>query len=102
MSVAVEGHLQYLDRKTDSWYNVAGVARSGGIPNAGNGYAISPGLSRDLGKELDLVASWNVLPSTQIEVGVSHYFRGDYIKQSLRIPGSKDASYGYVQLTLNL
>jgi hypothetical protein len=101
-SVALEGHLQYLDKTSDSWYNVAGVARTGGTANAGNGYAISPSFSHDLGKEVDIVMSWNILPSTQLEVDVSHYYRGDYIKQSLRIPGSKDASYCYVQLTLNL
>ena len=30
MSVALEGHVQFLDRTTDSWYNVAGVARDRG------------------------------------------------------------------------
>ena len=50
----------------------------------------------------DLVAGWHVIPSTQIEVGVSRYFRGDYIKQSLATPGSKDANYCYVQFTLSL
>jgi len=101
-SFALEGHLQYLDRKTDSWYNVAGVARSGGTANAGNGYAISPSFSRNVGEEVDFVTSWNFLPSAQIELGVSHYYRGNYIKQSLRTLGSKDASYCYVQLTLTL
>jgi len=43
-----------------------------------------------------------VIPSTQIEVGVSRYFRGDYIKQSLSTLGSKDANYVYVQATLSL
>jgi hypothetical protein len=102
MCVALEGHLQFLDKTSDSWYNVAGVARSGGTANAGNGYAVSPSFSRDLGKEVDLVVGWNVLPSTQIEIGLGHYYRGNYIKQSLRTLGSKDASYAYVQVTLNL
>ena len=102
MSLALEGHAHYLARTTDSWYNVAGVARAGGTANAGNGYAISPSFSHDLGKEIDFVAGWTFLPSTQVEVGLSHYYRGDYIKQSLATVGSKDASYCYVQLTLNL
>jgi len=102
MSVMVEGHAHYLARKTDAWYNVAGVGRAGGAANLGTGYAISPTFSRNLGQELDAVVGWHVIPSTQIEVAASHYFRGDYIKQSLAVPGSKDASYLYVQLTLNL
>ena len=53
-------------------------------------------------QELDLVGSWHFIASTQLEIGVSHYFRGDYIKQSLAAAGSKDASYSYVQITLNL
>ena len=102
LSVALEAHAHYLDRTTDSWYNVAGVGRAGGTANLGNGYAISPTYSKELGKEIDLVTGWAFTPSAQIEVGLSHYFRGDYIKQSLAIPGSKDAAYAYVQLTVNL
>jgi hypothetical protein len=32
---------------------------------------------------------------------LSHYFRGDYIKQSLKAVGSKDANYAYLQTTFN-
>ncbi len=102
LSIAVEGHIHYLARATDAWYNVAGVGRAGGGANLGNGYAVSPNFSRELGQELDLVAGWHVIPSTQIEIGASRYFRGDYIKQSLASLGSKNASYLYVQLTLSL
>ena len=101
-SIALDYHLHTLDRTTDSWYNVAGVARAGGAANLGTGYAISPNFSKQLGQEIDLVAGWHFIPSTQIEVGVSRYFRGDYIKQSLTTLGSKDANYCYVQFTLNL
>jgi hypothetical protein len=103
LSIALDGHLQWLDRTTDSWYNVAGVARTGGAPNAGTGYAVSPAFSRELGKEIDLVFSWHVTPSTQVELMFSHYFRGSYIKQSFSSPaiGSKDASYIYLQTTVS-
>ena len=69
---------------------------------SGKGYRINPSYSNKLGVEVDLVAAWTFRPYAQIETGVSHYFRGDYIKQSLAASGSKDASYVYVQLTLNL
>jgi hypothetical protein len=96
ISIALEGHIQYLATSADFWYNVGGVFRNAG------GYA-TRGQSNRLGQELDLVASWNPIPSTQVELGLSRYFRGQYIKQSLADNGgSKDASYLYLQVTLNL
>jgi hypothetical protein len=96
ISLALEGHAQALATSADLWYNVAGVGRNAG------GYA-TRGNSNTLGRELDLVASWNPIASTQIEIGASRYFRGSYIKESLADNlGSKDARYVYVQLTLNL
>ncbi len=104
LSLAAEVHFQFLDRNTDFWYNVAGAPRNFAGPAAGSGggYRVNSTYSKTLGTEIDLVASWHVIPSTQIEVGVSRYFRGDYIKQSLRAVGSKDANYCYVQLTISL
>jgi hypothetical protein len=96
ISVALEGHIQYLATSADFWYNVGGAFRNAG------GYA-TRGTSNHLGNELDLVASWNPIPSTQVEAGVSRYFRGDYIKESLSDNGgSKDAKYFYLQVTLSL
>jgi hypothetical protein len=104
ITLALESHFQQLDRSTDFWYNVAGVPRNftGAAVGSGGGYRINPSYSKNLGTELDFVGGWTFLPSTQLEVGVSHYFRGNYIKQSLAAVGSKDASYVYVQLTLSL
>lgn len=104
VSLAVEAHVQRLDHTTDFWYNVAGVPRNfiGAAVGSGGGYRINPSYSNELGTELDFVAGWTFRPAAQIEIGVSHYFRGEYIKQSLASVGSKDASYVYTQLTLNL
>jgi hypothetical protein len=104
ISLAAEAHLQSLDRTTDFWYNVAGVPRNftGAAVGSGGGYRINPAYSRKLGTEVDLVAAWTFKPYAQIEAAVAHYYRGDYIKQSLAVAGSKDASYYYLQLTLNL
>ncbi len=102
LSVALDYHVHSLARTTDAWYNVAGVARGGGAANAGTGYAISPTYGKNIGQEVDLTVGWHFLPSTQLEVSVARYFRGDYIKQSLRIPDSKDANYIYVQITMSL
>ncbi|HZP58683.1 MAG TPA: alginate export family protein [Opitutaceae bacterium] len=102
--LAVEGHLQYLATTSDYWYNVAGVPRNVTTAAAGSGgsFRINPSYGSHLGEEIDTVAAWTFLPCAQIEAAACHYFRGDYIKQSLRAVGSKDANYFYVQLTLNL
>ncbi len=104
VSVALETHFQRLDRTTDFWYNVAGVPRNftGAAVGSGGGYRINPAYGNELGTEIDLVVGWTFRPYAQLEVGVSHYFRGDYIKQSLAAVGSKDASYVYTQVTLGL
>jgi hypothetical protein len=104
ISVALEGHVQRLTETTDFWYNVAGVPRNVTTAAVGSGgsYRINPGYNSDLGYELDLVTGWSITHYAQLELGLSHYFRGDYIKQSLRAVGSKDASYAYFQVTLNL
>jgi hypothetical protein len=103
ISVALEGHVQKLTETTDFWYNVAGVPRNfTAAVGSGGGYRINPGYSSDLGYELDLVTGWSITHYAQLELGLSRYFRGDYIKQSLSAVGSKDASYAYFQLTLNL
>ena len=104
ISLAAEAHYQLLDRTTDFWYNVAGVPRNfaGAAVGSGRGYRLNPSYSHQLGTEVDFVAAWTFRPYAQIEANVSHYFRGSYIKQSLAAVGSKDASYVYVQLTLNL
>jgi hypothetical protein len=102
--VALEAHSHFLGRTSDFWYNVAGVPRNVTTAAVGSGgsYRINPGYSRHVGNEIDLVAAWTFRPYAQIEAGASRYFRGDYIKQSLAAVGSKDASYYYVQFTLNL
>jgi hypothetical protein len=103
LSLAIEAHIQALASTDDFWYNVAGVPRNfaGAAAGSGRGYRINPSYSRDLGQELDVVLGWSFTPSGQLEVGLSHYFRGDYIKESLSAVGSKDANYAYVQTAFN-
>lgn len=104
VTLALEAHLHYLANTNDFWYNVAGVPRNftGAAVGSGGGYRINPSYSHELGREIDFVAGWSVTHYAQLELGLSHYFRGDYIKESLRTVGSHDANYAYLQLTLNL
>jgi len=104
ISLTAEAHMQWLDNTNDYWYNVAGVPRNftGAAAGTGKGFRINPTYSATLGEEIDLLAGWTFTPSTTVEMAVSHYFRGDYIRQSLAAVGSKDASYVYLQVTFNL
>lgn len=102
-SLALDVHQQYLENTHDYWYNVAGVPRNtaGSAPGSGKGFGINPGYSPDLGQEVDLIGGCTVAKGLLLEVGVGHFFRGDYVKQSLSVVGSKDANYCYVQATAN-
>ena len=114
VTVALEHHFQFLAETSDYWYNVAGVARGGGGAgtiggvsnqplNNGTGFNRNAKYDNELGQEVDFVVGWYPKPWLHLELGVSHYFAGDYIKQSWEnAPGeSKDASYTYFQTTLN-
>jgi hypothetical protein len=115
VTVALEHHFQFLATTNDYWYNVAGVARGGGASTAGtlptqgqplnngNGFNRNGTYDNGLGQEVDLVVGWYPKIWLHLEVGVSHYFAGDYIKQTWEnSPGkSGDASYTYVQTTIN-
>jgi hypothetical protein len=103
LSVALDYHQQYLENTHDYWYNVAGVPRNtaGAAPGSGKGFGINPNYSDDIGQEVDVVGGWTVSKGVLLEIGVGHFFRGDYVKESLRAVGSKDADYCYGQLTLN-
>ncbi len=104
ITLTLETNFQWLESSTDFWYNAAGVPRNfvGAAVGSGGGYRINPSYSSDLGHEVDFIGSWTIVPAAVVEVGLGHYFRGDYIKESLHTVGSKDASYVYLQLTMSL
>jgi len=51
---------------------------------------------------VDVIGGWTVHLGLLLELWLGHFFRGDYVRESLRAVGSSDASYCYVQATLNL
>ncbi len=103
-SLALDVHQQFLATTRDYWYNPAGVPRNtpGAAAGSGRGYGINPTYSSNLGQEADLIAGWATVKGLLLEAGIGHFFRGDYIKQSFRATGSKDANYVFVQATVNL
>jgi hypothetical protein len=104
LTLNFELNFQSLDTADDFWYNAAGAPRNftGAAVGSGAGYRINPSYGTTLGQEFDVLAAYAVTPGALLEAGWGHYFRGDYIKQSLSAVGSKDAYYFYLQFTLNL
>jgi len=103
-SLALDAHQQYLETTNDYWYNVASVPRNtpGAAAGSGRGFGINPGYSSDLGQEADFIGGWTAHRGLLLEIGLGHFFRGDYVRESLRAVGSRDANYCYLQATLNL
>ena len=103
-SLAIDVHQQYLETTNDYWYNIASVPRNtaGAAAGSGKGFGINPNYSSDLGREVDAIGGWAVHRGLLLELGLGHFFRGQYVKESLRVVGSRDANYCYLQATLNL
>ncbi|HUR47267.1 MAG TPA: alginate export family protein [Candidatus Saccharimonadales bacterium] len=101
LTLQAEGHFFWLADTHDSFYNVTGAKRGGNATTAGNGYGINPGYHSDLGSEVDVIGTYMLTSYSNLQVGYGHFFRGDYIKQSLSAVGSGDANWFYVQTTFS-
>lgn len=54
-----------------------------------------------LGQELDLTAAWQIDPRMQLLLGYSHFFAGDYFKQTAGLDHRGDADFFYTQFQMN-
>ncbi len=70
-----------------------------------HGYGIHPEYNSYFGSEVDIVANYTVTSFLSFQAGYSHFFVGDYVRQSLApIPangGAVGADYYYLMATLN-
>jgi hypothetical protein len=72
----------------------------GGAPRTVAGYGINPTYNSFVGTELDVVGSYTVARSAQIEAGYGHFFTGNYIHSSLAgVGGDRDADWFYAQVS---
>lgn len=85
-TVKVDGHWFARAERSDALYNA-----SGGIVRAGDA-----GTSRDVGRELDLTVVSPLGPHTQVQLGYSRFWAGDFIEQS---GAAEDIDFGYAQVT---
>ena len=95
LTVTGDYHLFWLADTADNFYSVAGAPRRTG------GYGINAANSSFVGSEIDLIATYAVKQWAVLQGGYGHFFRGDYVKQSLAATGSKDADWLYIQAVLN-
>jgi hypothetical protein len=70
-----------------------------------NGYGIHPAFSSFFGSEVDLVANYAATSWLSVQAGYSHFFVGDYIRQSVNSVsangGTVDADYFYMLAKFN-
>jgi hypothetical protein len=95
VTVTADYHLFWLAETADYFYAVSGLPRRTG------GYSLAPGNDGFVGSELDLVATCAIRSFGALQAGYGHFFRGDYVRQSLAATGSRDADWFYLQLVLN-
>lgn len=95
LTLSADFHAFWLADTSDFFYGVSGAARNAG------GYGLQPNNGSFVGTEIDLVASYQIRPYAAAQVGYGHFFRGDYIKDTLTSDGSQDADWIYAQLHLN-
>jgi hypothetical protein len=102
LTLTADYRLIWLADTHDSFYTNKGARRGGLASTDGTDYGINPNFSSYAGSEIDLLATYAIRHDISLQAGVSHFFVGDYVKSSLaRIGGARDATFAYLQLTLN-
>ncbi len=96
LSLTADYHLFWLAQTADFFYAASGLPRRTG------GYGAGSGQGNFVGSELDLVLTCAIKNRGALQAGYGHFFRGDYVRQSLAATGSRDADWFYLQLVLNL
>ena len=95
LSLALSYNAFWLATTSDFFYQVTQAPRTGG------GYGIHPQNGSFAGQEVDFIATYAVKHFGSLQAGYAHFFRGDYVEESLTATGSKDADWFYVQAVFN-
>ena len=86
------------------WYYVFFLENGNDVPYSVAMTPFNPGespASAYLGQELDLTAGWQITARMHLLLGYSHFFAGDYYRNTPGVPHRKDADFFYTQFTLN-
>ena len=95
LTLTLDYHLFWLADTSDFFYT------SNGTPRRTGGYGINQDADSFVGSEIDLVATYRIETFAVFQAGYGHFFTGDYVKDTLNGPGSKDADWVYLQAALN-
>lgn len=91
VTLRADYHAFWLESTEDFWYRANGTATVRPLNltsrNAGN----------YVGSEIDFIATWRVNKALELEAGYSHFFAGDYVRDT---GPSDDANFGYLQARL--
>jgi hypothetical protein len=91
VKLQLDYHAFWLADTADAWYRANGVTAVRPINKNADNF---------VGTELDFTATWKATKQLSFLVGYSHFFAGDYLKQT----GSKasdDADFAYIQATFD-
>jgi 1,2-phenylacetyl-CoA epoxidase catalytic subunit len=91
VTLRADYHAFWLESTEDAWYRANGATTVRPIN------ATSRAAGNYVGSEIDFLATWNVTKWFQVEGGYSHFFSGDYLKDT---GPHDDADFGYVQAKL--
>ena len=83
-------HAFWLASTDDVWYRANGVTAVRPLTPAARS------ASNYAGSEVDVTVTWNARKWLQVQAGYSHFFAGDYLKDT---GAHDDADFGYVQAT---
>lgn len=88
-------HIFHMENINDVPYNVnmSQFAEATVVPGTAG--------SRDLGQELDVVATFLISPRMNLLFGYSHFFAGDFYATTPGVPYNGDADFFYTQFHVN-
>ena len=91
VTAQVDFNAFWLADTNDAWY------RANGLTTVRPLNAAAKSASNYAGSEIDLIVTWNAHKNLQVQAGYSHFFAGDYLKNT---GASSDANFGYLQATI--
>ncbi|GAB4243391.1 MAG: hypothetical protein OHK005_07710 [Candidatus Methylacidiphilales bacterium] len=94
----LEYHLFWLAETKDVW-RFAGQQAVGGAARYGN--ALNRQASSFVGSELDLTVRYDLSKWIKLEAGYSHFFTGDYVRNTAPSGRTEDADFVYLQALTN-
>ena len=100
VEVTLDYHAFWLAETTDYWFsgNSGNSILRTTTPGKNGQDVRTIGASNFAGHEIDLTANWKVNKHLSFLIGYSHFFAGDYLRDT---GTHSDADFGYVQATLS-